>query len=117
MVQSVSGTAASEAIQILWLLCQQGGGVGGLLGAAGAAEAIVAAALARSDIDPFDTIKYASYLQSILSTFLELGCESVAPSVTVSSASSLELRNLLQRVKPTQIPAQHHSSAVDKGSA
>lgn len=57
MVQSVSGGAATEAIHSLSLLSQQGAGVGGLLGAAGAAEAIVAAALARSDIDALETAK------------------------------------------------------------
>ena len=57
MVQTVSGEAASESIQILSLMSQQGGGVGGLLGAAGAAEAIVAAALARTDIAAFKTTK------------------------------------------------------------
>ena len=57
VVQTVSGAAAPEAIQILSLLSQQGAEVGGLLGAAGAAEAIVAAALARSDINVFETTK------------------------------------------------------------
>ena len=57
MVQAVSGEAASEAIQILSMMSQQGLGVGGVLGAARASEAVVAAALARRDIAAFKTTK------------------------------------------------------------
>ena len=57
MVQAVSGEAAGEAIQILSMMSQQGSGVGGVLGAAGASEAIVAAALTRTDITAFKTTK------------------------------------------------------------
>lgn len=57
VVQAVSGEAASEGIQILSIMSQQGAGVGGVLGAAGASEAIVAAALARSDVAAFKTTK------------------------------------------------------------
>ena len=56
-MQAVPGQAAAEAIQTLALVSQQGGGVGGMLGAAGAAEAIVAAALARSDLTMFESAK------------------------------------------------------------
>lgn len=57
MQQTTSGAAAAESIQVLTVLSQQGGRVGGLLGSAGAAEAIVTTALARSDLTVFGTPK------------------------------------------------------------
>ena len=55
LVQSVSGEAATEAFKTLSLLSQQEPGAGVLLGAAGAAETIVAAALAGTDTAAFKT--------------------------------------------------------------
>jgi len=54
----VDGSAASEAVQILSALSQQGGDVGAVLGSAGAAEAIVRASLVNEDVAYFKSHKY-----------------------------------------------------------
>ena len=56
-MQAVLGVAAAGAIQTLSVLSQQAPGAGALLGSAGAAEAIVAAALSQADLDLFDSPK------------------------------------------------------------
>lgn len=56
-MQAVSSVGAAGAIQILSVLSQHAAGSGALLGSAGAAEAIVAAALSKPDLDLFDTPK------------------------------------------------------------
>lgn len=57
-LQAVHTSAASEAVQILSTLSQQGGDVGAVLGSAGAAEAIVRATLINEDIGHFKSHKY-----------------------------------------------------------
>ncbi len=52
------GSAASEAVQILSTLSQQGGDVGPALVSAGAAEAIVRAALVNEDVGHLKSHKY-----------------------------------------------------------
>ncbi|KAL0039266.1 hypothetical protein WJX79_000777 [Trebouxia sp. C0005] len=62
LVQAVHTSAASEAVQILSTLSQQGGDVGAVLGSAGAAEAIVRATLINEDIGHFKSHKELSDL-------------------------------------------------------
>jgi len=54
----VHGSAASEAVQILSTLSQQGVDVGAVLGSAGAAEGIVRATLVNEDVGHFKSHKY-----------------------------------------------------------
>ena len=54
----MDGSAASEAVQILSTLSQQGADVGAVLGSAGAAEAIVRVTLVNEDIGCFKSHKY-----------------------------------------------------------
>ena len=54
----MDGSAASESVQIMSILSQQGGDVGAVLGSAGAAEAIVRASLVNEDVGHFKSHKY-----------------------------------------------------------
>ena len=73
-------SAASEAVQILSTLSQQGGDVKAVLGSAGAAEAIVRASLVNEDVGYFKSHKYgiSDTITTSWASLLQQPCKHVA---------------------------------------
>ncbi len=71
-------SAASEAVQILSTVSQQGGHLGAVLGSAGAAETIVKATLVDVDVGYFKSHKYGIYDKITISSAHQLCCSNLA---------------------------------------